>query len=256
MAFSFHWIDLNDAISKLIGLPYRMEDPCLYRNNRDGTFTDVTKEVGLDKASLPMGSNYADFDNDGWLDIYLGTGEPNLRSLIPNMMFHSLGGKRFENVTTNAHVGNIQKGHGIAPADVDNDGDVDFFSAMGGWYEDDVAHANFFLNPGNDNAWVTLRLEGRRSNRAAIGTRVRVRVATPSGRRDIHRQVTGGAPSAEEPAGGDRPRQGDRDRGDRGPLAGLGRRAGVPRRPHAPRLAHRRGESTLTPVNLPRIKLD
>jgi hypothetical protein len=152
----------------------------------------VTKAVGLDRATLPMGSNYADFDGDGWLDIYLGTGEPNLRSLIPNQMFRNLDGKRFEDVSVAAGVANIQKGHGIAPADVDNDGDIDFFSEMGGWYEADIAHSNFFLNPGNDNAWVTLRFEGRRSNRSAIGARVMVRVRIAAGTRDIYRVVESG----------------------------------------------------------------
>ncbi|HUD73263.1 MAG TPA: CRTAC1 family protein [Dongiaceae bacterium] len=192
MAAAFHFVDLDDAVAKMAGLPHRMEPPALYRNNRDGTFTDVAKTDGLERMSLPMGSNYADFDGDGWLDIYVGTGEPNLRSLVPNQMFRNVEGKRFDDVSVAAGVANIQKGHAIAPADVDNDGDLDFFSEMGGWYEADVAHANFFLNPGNDNAWVTLRLEGRRSNRAALGARILVRVRTAAGTRDIHRVVESG----------------------------------------------------------------
>ena len=256
MAWAFHYVDLNDVISKILGLPHQTEDPCLYHNNHDGTFTDVTKAVGLDRALLPMGSNYADFDNDGWLDVYLGTGEPNLRSLVPNMMFHSVGGKRFENVTTSAGVGNIQKGHGIAPADVDNDGDVDFFSEMGGWFEADIAHANFFLNPGNGNAWVTLRLEGRRSNRSAIGTRLRVHVLTPHGPRDIYRQVhwgsTFGGGSLQEEIG-----LGDATAIDaievRWPASGLVQVfRNVPMR-RGWRIVE--GESEPTPVNLPRIEL-
>ena len=192
MAAAFHFVDLNDAVATMVGLPHRMEPPSLYRNNHDGTFTDVARTAGLDRMALPMGSNYADFDGDGWLDIYVGTGEPNLRSLVPNQMFRNVEGKRYEDVSVAAGVANIQKGHGIAPADVDNDGDLDFFSEMGGWYEADIAHSNLFLNPGNGHAWVTLRLEGRRSNRSAIGTRLRVRVRTAAGTRDIHRVVESG----------------------------------------------------------------
>ena len=192
MAAAFQFVDLNDSVAKMVGLAHKTESACLYRNNHDGTFTDVAKTTGVDRVLLPMGSNYADFDNDGWLDMYFGTGEPNLRSLLPNQMLRNVDGKTFEDVSVAAGVANIQKGHGIAPADVDNDGDIDYFSEMGGWYEADVAHSNFFINPGNDNAWVTLRIEGRRSNRAAIGARVLVRVKTAAGPRDIHRVVESG----------------------------------------------------------------
>jgi hypothetical protein len=63
---------------------------------------------------------------------------------------------------------------------------------MGGWFEADIAHSNLFRNPGNGNRWVTLRLEGRRSNRSAIGTRIRVQVRTSSGPRDITATVSSG----------------------------------------------------------------
>jgi hypothetical protein len=54
------------------------ERPRLYRNNKDGTFTDVTREARLDQLLLTMGANFGDLDNDGWLDFYLGTGAPPL----------------------------------------------------------------------------------------------------------------------------------------------------------------------------------
>ena len=46
-----------------------------------------------------MGSNFGDFDNDGWLDMYLGTGEPSLATLVPNRMFKNVGGERFAEIT-------------------------------------------------------------------------------------------------------------------------------------------------------------
>ncbi|OAD19410.1 ASPIC/UnbV domain-containing protein [Candidatus Thiomargarita nelsonii] len=58
--------------------------PRLYQNNQDGTFTDVTLKAKLDKIMFPMGANFGDLDNDGYLDFYLGTGEPNFRALMPN----------------------------------------------------------------------------------------------------------------------------------------------------------------------------
>ena len=49
----------------------------LYRNNHDGTFTDVTNETGLNKAVFAMGGNFGDIDNDGYPDMYFGTGNPD-----------------------------------------------------------------------------------------------------------------------------------------------------------------------------------
>ena len=65
--------------------------PKLFRNNGNGSFTDVTEETGMNKSIYGMGFNYGDLDNDGFLDIYLGTGDPNFESIIPNRMFRNVG---------------------------------------------------------------------------------------------------------------------------------------------------------------------
>ena len=72
-----------------------------------------------------MGSNFGDLDNDGWLDFYAGTGDPDLTTLIPNRMFRNADGKAFQEVTSSGGFGHIQKGHGVSFADLDNDGDFD-----------------------------------------------------------------------------------------------------------------------------------
>ncbi len=74
----------------------------------------MTKAVHLDRAILAMGANFGDLDNDGWLDIYLGTGEPSYEALLPNRMFRNHNGKDFQDVTTSGGFGHLQKGHGIA----------------------------------------------------------------------------------------------------------------------------------------------
>ncbi len=61
-----------------------METLKLYRNLRNGTFEDVTAQVGLDKVFMPMGSNFGDVDNDGYLDIYLGQGQPSFTGMLPH----------------------------------------------------------------------------------------------------------------------------------------------------------------------------
>src|SRR5204862_289197 len=90
----------------------------LFRNNHDGTFTDVGRQLHLDRAILVMGANFGDLDNDGWLDVYLGTGDPAYEALLPNRMFRNNEGKSFQDVTTSGGFGHLQKGHGIAFGDV------------------------------------------------------------------------------------------------------------------------------------------
>jgi hypothetical protein len=190
----FLFNDLSDVVAMHLGQPTRTELPRLFHNNHDGTFTDVAHAAHLDRVALPMGFNFGDLDNDGWPDIYFGTGEPGLRSLIPNRMFRNVGGREFKDITSSAGVGHIQKGHGVAMADLDGDGDLDVFEEMGGWFENDIAHSVLYKNPRHKNHHVTLRVEGRRSNRSAIGTRVRVQVRTAAGPRDIYASIdTGGS---------------------------------------------------------------
>jgi len=165
----------------------------LYRNNRDGTFSDVSRAVGLDTPLAVMGANFDDFDNDGLPDIYLGTGEPSLATLVPNRMFRNDRGLRFQDVTTAAGVGHLQKGHAIAVGDVDGDGDQDIYCVMGGSYVGDVYPNALFRNPGNAAHWIALNVRGTRENRFAVGARVAVTVETPAGSRVIYRTVGHGS---------------------------------------------------------------
>ena len=93
------------------GRPFDAALPHLYHNNGNGTFTDVSHAMHLDRAILTMGANFGDLDNDGWLDVYLGTGQPSYQSLLPNRMFRNDGGVRFQDVTTSGGFGHLQKGH-------------------------------------------------------------------------------------------------------------------------------------------------
>jgi hypothetical protein len=178
--------------------------PRLYHNEGDGTFRDVSEAAGFVDPLLPMGSNYGDLDNDGFLDVYLGTGNPSFESLMPNRMYRNEGGSRFEDVTFAGGFGHLQKGHGIAFADFDDDGDQDVFEQMGGAYPGDAYPSVLYANPGNDNFWVKLRLVGVRSNRSAIGARIEAVVPAGGGRtRSIFRTVGaassfGGSPFRQE----------------------------------------------------------
>ena len=166
----------------------------LYRNNGNGTFSDVAQEMGLNTIIYGMGNNFGDLDNDGWLDLYFGTGKPDLRALIPNRVFHNRAGKRFDDISMNGF-SHIQKGHAVAFADIDNDGDQDIYVVVGGAFDGDLGNNILYINPGNTNKWVTLFLEGVTSNRDAIGARIKVMVLQRDGkRRNIYATVgTGGS---------------------------------------------------------------
>ncbi len=175
-----------------LGMKPTDEPSCLYRGDGKGGFADVTREAGLSMPLLTMGSNFGDLDGDGFLDMYLGTGDPDYASLMPNLMFINRGGRRFVDVTMAAGMGIVQKGHGVAFADLDDDGDVDVFEQMGGANTGDRYRNALFLNPGFGNHHVTVQCVGTRSNRSAIGARIRVDAGGPGGRRTIYRHVNCG----------------------------------------------------------------
>ena len=185
--------DAGDILADYLGIaPATAERARLYHNNRDGTFTDVTKPAGLYKILHAMGANFGDLDNDGWLDFYVGTGDPALGTLIPNRMFRNDGSGHFQDVTTSGGFGQLQKGHGIAFGDLNNDGTQDIYSHLGGALTGDHYPSQLFANPGHGNHWVKLKLEGVQSNRPALGARIKVVARTAAGEREIHRVVGSG----------------------------------------------------------------
>ena len=195
--------DPSDVAADYLGIAHRATSPCLYHNDGDGRFTNVARRVGLDHAYLPMGANFGDLDNDGYLDIYLATGDPGYDSLMPNVMLRNDGGRHFQDVTQSGGFGHLQKGHGVAFADIDNDGDQDIYHQLGGFYPGDGFHNALFLNPGHGNHWIVIQLVGITTNRSGVGARIAVVVNTPKGERACHRAVGcgssfGGSPLRQE----------------------------------------------------------
>jgi hypothetical protein len=175
-----------------LGRPAQAESMKLYRNTGSG-FEDVTRAVGLDRVVPTMGANFGDLDNDGFLDFYLGTGAPSYAALVPNVMFRNREGRSFADVTTATGTGHLQKGHGVAFADLDGDGNQDVFANIGGFVPGDAYHKAVFRNPGHASHWIRVHLAGVRSNRAAIGARIRVRVIGEDGRESLrYREVSSG----------------------------------------------------------------
>jgi ASPIC and UnbV/FG-GAP-like repeat len=195
------WLDLfatsydnsvADVVRGLLGQPNSRYTNRLFHNRSGHGFENRTKEAGLDLVFATMGSNYGDFDNDGFLDFYLGTGDPNPATLIPNRMFKNVAGARFAEITGTSGTGHLQKGHAVACGDWDRDGDVDIFINMGGIINGDKYHNILFQNPGQGNHWLTVKLVGRQTNRAAIGARIKV-VTVGEKPLTIHRLISSGS---------------------------------------------------------------
>lgn len=165
----------------------------LYHNNGDGTFTNMAPKMQVNQPIFAMGANFGDIDNDGYLDMYLATGNPSYQSLVPNKLYKNINGKDFVDVTVSGRVGNLQKGHGVSFADINNNGDQDIYVDMGGAYRGDGYNAAFYLNPGQTkNNWICVKLEGTRSNRAAIGAKVIVKFQENGVQRTVYREVNSG----------------------------------------------------------------
>jgi tetratricopeptide (TPR) repeat protein len=190
---SSYFISIDESVRTYLGLPHSALSMKLYHNQHDGTFKDVTAETGLDKVYMPMGANFGDIDNDGFLDIYLGNGNPSYGSLIPHVLLRNHGGKYFVDVTAASGTGEMHKGHGVAFADIDRRGNEDILTLTGGAVPGDSHGFRLFKNPGNGNDWINLKLVGVKSNRGAIGARIKVTVQNEAqGTRSIYRTVGSG----------------------------------------------------------------
>ncbi len=188
-----YYTSIDETLRTYLGLPHNAVTLKLYKSMRDGTFDDVTNLVGLDKVFMPMGANFGDIDNDGFLDIYLGTGNPSYGALVPNVLLRNDGGRRFVDVTALSGTGELHKGHGVAFADMSHAGHEDILTVIGGATPGDRHAFRFFKNPGNANNWITLKLVGAKTNRAALGARIAITVKNEGrGPRSIYRTVGSG----------------------------------------------------------------
>jgi len=149
----------------------------LYRNNGNGTFTDVAAQAGVADDGRNVGCTFGDFNNDGFLDIYETTygGYSHL--------FRNNGDGTFSDVSSFAHVLHWGNGFGLTIGDYNRDGQVDIFMSNAG------QRAVLFKNNGSNNHWLALKLIGEKSNRSAIGARI---VAYAGGKRQI-REIGAGS---------------------------------------------------------------
>jgi hypothetical protein len=172
----------GDGALDLLKTHFADDVPALYRNTGKGLFEDVAVAAGLGVLNryVEWGAGMADFDNDGRPDVMYVSGNvyPEVEAILkqyphrgPRVVFRNVDGSRFEDVTSNSGPGATtpHSSRGAAFGDFDNDGDVD------------VLVFNMNEPPSllrNDNTsgnhWIGVRLEGTKSNRAALGATVRV----------------------------------------------------------------------------------
>ena len=147
----------------------------LYRNNGNNTFTDLASSAGVAQVGKARGIGWADYDNDGDLDIYLANADQ------PNQLYENNGSGIFNDVVVGAGVQDLNTSYGISWGDYDGDGDLDIYLTNDG-------EANrLFRNNGNSNKWLQVKLtgEGTASNKSAIGTKVTAVTGSTRQQRDV-----------------------------------------------------------------------
>ena len=171
----------------------------LYRNNGDGTFTDVSAEAGLLSTANCYCAAWGDYDNDGYLDLFVSNaGVQDVGTGNANFLFHNNGDGTFTNRAAQEGVeleDNTSAHKGIAWADYDNDGFLDLIIKDGvgddekGQTGTGVGLHRLFHNLGNSNHYLKVALRGVQSNRNGIGARV---TATYTGGKSFRENNGGG----------------------------------------------------------------
>ncbi|MCH8293762.1 CRTAC1 family protein [Candidatus Poribacteria bacterium] len=184
----------NDGDLDLVVTNYQAETNTLYQNDGNGIFWDMTAQAHLSEPTLiPLawGTVFADFDNDGWLDLFFANGHlhDNIEMLEEvgtykqqNQLFRNMGNGQFVAISRRAIISKSSRG--VISGDYDNDGDIDLFVMNIGDTPDLLRN-----DTPQTNHWLGVKLVGTTSNRDGIGARVTLRV----GKKKLLREVKSGS---------------------------------------------------------------
>lgn len=176
----------NDGDLDLFVTNITRETHAFYRNLGRGHFEDARLRAGLGGATAPytgFGTDWFDYDNDGWLDLFVANGAVTIIEALRgnaspfqqrNLLLRNLGAGRFRDVTRQAGAPfeSLAVGRGAAFGDIDNDGDVDVLVANNG------GPVRLLLNDADPiHHWLEVRLRGVTDNRQGIGARVGIQRA-------------------------------------------------------------------------------
>jgi hypothetical protein len=159
----------------------------LFHNNGDGTFARITNGPIVNDIGNSWGCAWGDFDNDGWLDLFVCNGSTPGASGNNDFLYHNNGDGTFQKITSGSLVNDAEIGDACGWGDFNKDGFLDLFVA-----NFNGQNNRLYRNTGNANHWLMVKCTGRISNRAAIGTRIQV-TATVANRRLVQiREISGG----------------------------------------------------------------
>jgi hypothetical protein len=184
----------NDGWLDLYISDFQRSSDHLWENDGKGFFDEVSDQTGITRPThdvLSFGGGFFDYDNDGWLDLFIANGHvyPEIEQASPeihykqiNTLFHNEGNGKFVETTKLAGNGfqTPYVGRGVALADFDNDGYMDLVVGNNG--DPPLLLHN---SGGNGNHFVNFKLVGTKSNRDAMGARVRVQAGALSQIREI-----------------------------------------------------------------------
>ena len=140
----------------------------LFHNNGDGTFTQVQQSPFTDDTGFATSCSWGDYDNDGWLDLIVS----NYATGGNNRLYHNNGDGTFTRVLSGSVATDLGNSAAAIWGDYDRDGFLDLFISNG-TAADGESSDFLYHNNGNSNSWITIKCIGTRSNRSAIGTKVR-----------------------------------------------------------------------------------
>jgi hypothetical protein len=189
----------NDGLVDLFASNFGIETKAphaLYQNNGDGTYTDAAS-AELSDTEFSWGGSAADYNNDGWLDLFYVGATPLNGAHNPGRLFmNDRVGNLLQDNSLHGQDLSDRNTSGITSPDYDNDGFADVLISTAPFSSTDGAPV-LLHNDGNTNNWLTVQLVGTASNRMAIGARIEVATTNLLQLREIY--AGSGFASSESP---------------------------------------------------------